>query len=186
MAPSRLRPSLDDIRFRFALLSDDRIDLLTDAEYRSFMSLVRFCASGQVWTYSAPGDGGLPVDDRSLARLAKATPRIWARGKANVLALFERRGDRYYLAIDLIEITEGNERPALSAVLRMKIMQRDAWTCGYCGTTTGPFDVDHIVPLIQGGSNTLEDNLICACAKCNRAKGGRTPAQWISGQESED
>ena len=35
---------------------------------------------------------------------------------------------------------------------------------------------DHVVPRSQGGATTWE-NVVIACAPCNRQKGGRTPAQ---------
>ena len=45
--------------------------------------------------------------------------------------------------------------------------------CEYCQTpiefTIQPFVVEHIIPVIQGGKNSI-DNLACACGGCN---GGR-------------
>ena len=35
---------------------------------------------------------------------------------------------------------------------------------------------DHVVPRAQGGGMTWE-NIVAACSKCNRDKGGRTPKQ---------
>jgi 5-methylcytosine-specific restriction endonuclease McrA len=58
------------------------------------------------------------------------------------------------------------------------VKERDGYICGYCGDDIGPMHVDHIVPLIQGGSNDIE-NLITACRECNCGKGGRTPDQWM-------
>jgi 5-methylcytosine-specific restriction endonuclease McrA len=41
------------------------------------------------------------------------------------------------------------------------------WRCAYCG---GPFEeVDHVIPLSQGGTNWLS-NLRPACSSCNRRK----------------
>ncbi|WP_371077422.1 HNH endonuclease [Sinorhizobium sp. CB7] len=73
------------------------------------------------------------------------------------------------------------ERLSLSASewddLRDFIKKRDNYTCGYCGSRLAPLHVDHIIPLIQGGSNDPE-NLITACLICNTGKSGRTPEQW--------
>jgi 5-methylcytosine-specific restriction endonuclease McrA len=41
--------------------------------------------------------------------------------------------------------------------------------CAWCGTTR-QLTVDHIVPLIKGGSNAL-NNLQCLCKACNNVKG---------------
>jgi 5-methylcytosine-specific restriction endonuclease McrA len=63
-------------------------------------------------------------------------------------------------------------RPAFT---RFNVFLRDSFTCQYCGT---PDDLtfDHLVPRAQGG-RTRWNNVITACAPCNLAKGGRTPAQ---------
>jgi 5-methylcytosine-specific restriction endonuclease McrA len=54
-------------------------------------------------------------------------------------------------------------------------MERDQWTCRYCGepVTTGTATLDHIVPQSLGGPNTPE-NLTTACLTCNAIKSGRT------------
>ena len=36
--------------------------------------------------------------------------------------------------------------------------------------------LDHVVPKSQGGKSTWE-NVVCACGRCNRKKGGKTPEQ---------
>lgn len=48
--------------------------------------------------------------------------------------------------------------------------------CAYCGTATDQLTLDHVVPLSQGGSNTLS-NVVPACSGCNSNKGARTPEQ---------
>jgi len=48
--------------------------------------------------------------------------------------------------------------------------------CGDCLKTEG-YHVDHIQPLILGGSN-WPDNLQLLCPKCNLSKGGKDPYQW--------
>lgn len=52
--------------------------------------------------------------------------------------------------------------------------------CAYCGITLhGVFHLDHIIPLIQGGSNN-PDNLACACAACNLSKGEKLLGEWTA------
>jgi 5-methylcytosine-specific restriction endonuclease McrA len=53
-----------------------------------------------------------------------------------------------------------------------RIKARDKWTCQGCGRITDQLDVDHKVPLSQGGSEA-DDNLQCLCrgqAGCHEAK----------------
>lgn len=59
-------------------------------------------------------------------------------------------------------------------VTRDGVLQRDSYTCAYCG---GYGDtLDHVIPESRGGRNTW-DNLVAACARCNGRKGSRTPAE---------
>jgi len=62
--------------------------------------------------------------------------------------------------------------PNLSAA----IVQRDAYTCQYCNVARAT-EIDHVQPWIQGGP-TIASNLVAACQRCNRSKGGRTPIEW--------
>ena len=47
--------------------------------------------------------------------------------------------------------------------------------CTYCGAACET--VDHIVPLVRGGTN-YEGNLTPCCRRCNGSKGGRTILEW--------
>jgi hypothetical protein len=38
-------------------------------------------------------------------------------------------------------------------------------------------EIDHVVPLDKGGS-CMFNNLVIACAKCNRSKSGRDVIYW--------
>lgn len=64
---------------------------------------------------------------------------------------------------------EAAEIPA--EILAGLILNADA--CAYCGLPNDRggrgFQIDHVRPLSQGGTHTLE-NLTVACAQCNRAK----------------
>jgi 5-methylcytosine-specific restriction endonuclease McrA len=59
---------------------------------------------------------------------------------------------------------------------RMEIFSRDQFTCQYCGKTSRQLTLDHVTPRHLGGRHTWE-NLVSACATCNRHKAGRTPEQ---------
>ena len=61
---------------------------------------------------------------------------------------------------------------------RRNIFARDKNKCQYCGKRqrTSELSLDHIIPKSMGGKSVWE-NIVCACAKCNVKKGGRTPRQ---------
>ncbi len=61
---------------------------------------------------------------------------------------------------------------------RRNIFARDRNRCQYCGKrhATSELSLDHIIPRSMGGESVWE-NIVCACAKCNIKKGGRTPRQ---------
>lgn len=48
--------------------------------------------------------------------------------------------------------------------------------CAYCGSTQR-LTIDHVVPLVRGGSNSI-DNLIVACRSCNSRKGTLTALEF--------
>lgn len=73
-------------------------------------------------------------------------------------------------------------RPSTSATMRRRVFARDGQICRYCGATTGPFEIDHVVPWSRGGAHEF-GNLAAACRSCNQAKGDRTPEEmgWPHG-----
>lgn len=73
------------------------------------------------------------------------------------------------------------EAAAPGLTTKQRDQLRMAWrkagrTCSYC--IDGPCEtVDHVVPLVRGGTN-YEGNLTPCCRKCNSGKGGRTVVEW--------
>lgn len=61
---------------------------------------------------------------------------------------------------------------------RRNIFARDENRCQYCGTRfpTTELSLDHVLPRSRGGESSWE-NLVCACTRCNKKKGGRTPRE---------
>ena len=63
--------------------------------------------------------------------------------------------------------------------MQEQVRQRAGYLCEYCHTSEQwqyiLFTIDHVIPLAQGGMNTL-DNLALACFHCNRRKGTRQTA----------
>ncbi len=66
------------------------------------------------------------------------------------------------------------KRAPMSPGRRFRIWRRDGFCCTYCGASALTDDivleVDHIVPVAEGGTDTLE-NLTTACRPCNWSKG---------------
>lgn len=68
------------------------------------------------------------------------------------------------------------ERKPIGARLRAMVLERDGFKCVRCGVEPGltgvQLDVDHILPVAQGGTN-CESNLQTLCKACNSGKGAR-------------
>ena len=61
-------------------------------------------------------------------------------------------------------------------ITRRAVLARDSWTCQYCGSTKSGLTVDHVIPRSRGGKSVWE-NIVAACATCNRRKGNRLPRE---------
>jgi 5-methylcytosine-specific restriction endonuclease McrA len=60
-------------------------------------------------------------------------------------------------------------------ITRRAVFARDGWACQYCGARSN-LTVDHVIPRSKGGPSSWE-NIVAACAPCNRRKGDMTPGQ---------
>lgn len=74
-----------------------------------------------------------------------------------------------------------------SPSVRYAILQRDNFTCRYCGATAPDvkLQVDHVVPVALGGSND-PSNGVTACRKCNSGKSATPPSPDVARQVSDD
>jgi len=61
-------------------------------------------------------------------------------------------------------------------ITRKAVLARDAYTCQYCGHEASGLTVDHVIPRSRGGDSSW-DNIVAACAPCNRRKGNRMPRE---------
>ncbi|MDP9189949.1 MAG: HNH endonuclease [Actinomycetota bacterium] len=59
-------------------------------------------------------------------------------------------------------------------ITRKAVLARDEWMCQYCGSEKPGLTVDHVIPRSRGGESVWE-NIVAACAACNRRKGNRMP-----------
>ena len=60
-------------------------------------------------------------------------------------------------------------RGTLSVRKRFLVFERDRYRCRICGRSGIELEVDHVVPVAQGGSDA-SDNLQTLCFDCNRGK----------------
>jgi 5-methylcytosine-specific restriction endonuclease McrA len=69
----------------------------------------------------------------------------------------------------------GRRSPPFS---RLNVLTRDNFECQYCGKglVAASATLDHVVPRSKNGKSTWQ-NVVTACAPCNRRKGGRTPEE---------
>ena len=64
-----------------------------------------------------------------------------------------------------------SNRAISSKPLRDRVFARDGYKCNHCHTTEN-LSVDHIVPVLSGGNDNIE-NLQTLCTPCNSSKGAK-------------
>ena len=62
------------------------------------------------------------------------------------------------------------------ALNRKNLIQRDNYSCQYCGHKGDNLSIDHVIPRSRGGEDKWE-NVTTACIACNIRKGSRTPKE---------
>ncbi|KQV67937.1 hypothetical protein ASC64_12200 [Nocardioides sp. Root122] len=56
---------------------------------------------------------------------------------------------------------------------------QEAWAgCAYCGSPTGPWEKDCLLPISRGGRYTLT-NVVPACRSCNASKCNTEVTTWM-------
>lgn len=79
-------------------------------------------------------------------------------------------------SISVVEKGSAEEARAVPRNVRQAVLDRDDYICRYCGRRSQTMEVDHVIPVSQGGTSTL-DNLVTSCRDCNRRKADRTPEE---------
>jgi hypothetical protein len=97
------------------------------------------------------------------------THRVWTHRNKNRVFEYHKRRRIALLA------SEGN----WSIAQFEELCQRLEWKCPYCGCSLSwrTVTVDHIVPVVKGGSNRIE-NINPSCWSCNASKGARDLEDW--------
>jgi len=113
----------------------------------------------------------------NLCRTRRAIVLIF-RGKAEVLE--NSRGEIHsakqaFQIPSVIRLVYIVKRPRHQRKLtRVEVLNRDHYTCQYCGRQTKELTLDHVIPRRRDGEHSWE-NVVSACIPCNRRKGGHTP-----------
>ncbi|MBK5910035.1 HNH endonuclease [Rhodothalassium salexigens] len=98
--------------------------------------------------------------------------------RVNIVSEYERtvRSPTLELRLPSVISLKKYIKPArYPAFTRFNLFLRDEFVCQYCGRGED-LTFDHVVPRAYGGKTTWA-NVTTACAPCNLAKGGRTPAE---------
>lgn len=120
----------------------------------------------------------LPLDPEKICRIAGCSAREWESAQKEVLSYF-RETLRGYELLDeeLIRLSKPSGRQAVPTHVKNAAIQRAGVICAYCGDENGPFDLDHLYPVARGGTDEA-NNIVVACASCNRSKGAKTLKEW--------
>jgi 5-methylcytosine-specific restriction endonuclease McrA len=110
--------------------------------------------------------------------------RLWCQGKVEVLSVYDREVRSVSLTVKLPSVIRLlnyitiKRHFNLVPFSRANIYARDGHRCQYCGAgfPVSELTFDHVVPVSQGGRKDWE-NIVTSCVRCNRRKGGRTPAE---------
>jgi len=108
---------------------------------------------------------------------------LWAQGKVDIVETHDREARSVSFTfkipsvVRLLQMVKLKKRQVV-AFTRANIYARDEFTCQYCATqfNTNDLTFDHVIPVAQGGRRGWE-NIVTACAPCNRKKADRTPEQ---------
>lgn len=106
----------------------------------------------------------------------------WANDKVEVVSTYPQRiihhGLQLHMPAVVRFVTPVHMRQRKVTFSKENVYARDSGKCQYCAVECSMRQAtyDHVVPRVQGG-RTEWTNVVIACNDCNKAKGGRTPAQ---------
>ena len=112
-----------------------------------------------------------------LAVAAGLSAAGWRKACSNIAPLLRQASAHIQRWKAAILAFDGQRLPAeYWRVARAVVLERDGYTCVYCGSQER-LHVDHSIPVSQGGSNIF-DNLVTSCGSCNLSKASKSPTQW--------
>lgn len=147
---------------------------------KPFLASTFFLTTGEVGAFAMllfhwHEHNALPPDDR-IHVVARMPKKEWDKSKGDILSLFDRTKG-HSEADMMLGVGLGHIRPAIPKDLRERVMERDRYTCVYCGAHDRPIHLDHLIPWSRGGEDSFE-NLAVACVKCNTSKGALTADEF--------
>lgn len=103
-------------------------------------------------------------------------------GELETAGVFSRTKDGVIYSLDMVgnpdRFRPEAKRPWIPNPIQRAVWDRDGEKCRYCGSTNGPFHLDHVFPWSRGGKHSVE-NLVVACQPCNTSKSDMTPEEWV-------
>jgi 5-methylcytosine-specific restriction endonuclease McrA len=111
---------------------------------------------------------------RATVLVLKSKAEVLERGKGVLRS--ERLALERPVVIRLITYVKVPRDMHRRKITRKAVLARDSWTCQYCGQHKPGLTVDHVIPRSRGGESVWE-NIVAACASCNRRKGNRLPRE---------
>lgn len=130
---------------------------VTERQVRRLLEALEQRGELEIWTYVRTGEAAL----RNAYRITVGEFSS-LRGK-DPTSLFKRGSG-----------TKAKRR--IPPALRRTIMERDSYSCVYCGSTERP-SIDHRLPESRGGDDSPE-NLQVLCVPCNVSKRTMTDEEW--------
>jgi hypothetical protein len=113
---------------------------------------------------------------------------IFAGKQAMLLRLSADELNTFFRQTDVLDV-QGPDKTVLRKSQRQidqsiswNVYRRDSYTCRYCGRDDVPLTVDH-VDLWEVGGQSVEENLITACRRCNKLRGSMPYEKWITSVE---
>lgn len=151
-----------------AMLTCGELSLLNHRDIGIFMRMLPYIARA-----------GFREDVKDIAHMGLCSPFVMARVWPKLKPFFECRADGLWHLKPtpwLVVQTVTAEREKLRHLLARLV---DHWgsACVYCGETPERLEIEHIVPIVRGGSDDIT-NLTVACANCNRRKHAKTAAEF--------
>lgn len=126
--------------------------------------------------------GELPDDARYISGLLGCSVRKWKSIRSALIQAGKIHVSGEFLQAPILsawkeEASKSESRPAIPTSVVRQVVSEHGEVCFYCGSTEGPFELDHIIPWSRGGDHSVE-NLVVACRPCNRSKGAKTLEEW--------
>ena len=112
--------------------------------------------------------------DKKIAFITKAARTVNKAARTVNIADKFRKDIKFTIGrIKSVKRKPTKKKPAkrkhIPKAVRDAVMERDNYTCVYCGSTNNP-ELDHNEAHANGGSDN-DDNLQVLCKSCNRRKG---------------